>query len=66
MSQLGAALSLKGQATNVEISRNIWSLTLDTVDDSVTVRVVTLVTLIYLPASFVSVSMQIKLLSHPA
>ena len=30
-------------------------LTRDTVDDSATVRVVTLVTLIYLPASFVSV-----------
>jgi hypothetical protein len=32
------------------------SLTKDTVDDSATVRVVTLVTLIYLPASFVTVS----------
>jgi hypothetical protein len=33
-------------------------LTKDTVDDSATVRVVTLVTLIYLPASFISVSYQ--------
>ena len=33
-------------------------LTKDTVDDSATVRVVTLVTLIYLPASFVSVGYQ--------
>jgi hypothetical protein len=31
-------------------------LTRDTVDDSATVRVVTLVTMLYLPASFVSVS----------
>jgi hypothetical protein len=34
-------------------------LTRDTVDDSATVRVVTLVTLIYLPASFVSVSISV-------
>jgi hypothetical protein len=32
------------------------SLTRDTVEDSATVRVVTIVTLIYLPSSFVSVS----------
>jgi hypothetical protein len=32
------------------------SLTKDTVDDSATVRVVTVVTLIFLPASFVAVS----------
>lgn len=51
---LGVALNLKSQATTVDINRNIWSLTKDTVDDSATVRVVTLVTLIYLPASFVS------------
>jgi hypothetical protein len=31
-------------------------LTRDTVEDSATVRVVTIVTLVYLPASFVSVS----------
>lgn len=38
------------------ISRGIWSLTRDTVDDSATVRLVTIVTLVYLPASFVAVS----------
>lgn len=54
--QLTAALDLKSQATAKEINDNILELTKDTVDDSATVRVVTLVTLIYLPASFVAVS----------
>jgi hypothetical protein len=49
------ALNLKSQSTAVKINRNIWSLTKDTVDDSATVRLVTIVTLIYLPASFVAV-----------
>jgi hypothetical protein len=48
-------LSLKSQATATNINRNILSLTKDTVDDSATVRVVTVVTLIYLPASFTTV-----------
>lgn len=54
--QLSVALNLKNQATSVDINNNMLSLTRDTVDDSATVRVVTLVTLIYLPASFVAVS----------
>jgi hypothetical protein len=49
------ALNLKSQSTAVKINHNIWSLTKDTVDDSATVRLVTIVTLIYLPASFVAV-----------
>jgi hypothetical protein len=48
-------LSLKSQATATNINRNILSLTKDTVDDSATVRVVTIVTLVYLPASFITV-----------
>ncbi|CZR50160.1 uncharacterized protein PAC_00032 [Phialocephala subalpina] len=51
---LSVALNLKNQATVVEISNNMLSLTKDTVDDSATVRVITVVTLIYLPASFVA------------
>jgi hypothetical protein len=39
----------------VNINQSILSLTQDTVDDSATIRVVTIVTLIYVPASFVSV-----------
>ena len=39
----------------VDINDKMLRLTNDTVDDSATVRVVTLVTLIYLPASFVAV-----------
>lgn len=35
-------------------------LTHDTVDDSATVKVVTLVTLLYLPASFVAVCLRVK------
>jgi hypothetical protein len=51
------ALTLKNQATSVDINHNMLLLTRDTVDDSATVRVVTLVTMLYLPASFVSVSL---------
>jgi len=54
VSLLAVALNLKGQSTALSINRNIFSLTKDTVDDSATVRVVTVVTLIYLPASFVT------------
>ena len=36
------------------------SLTQDSVDDSATVRVVTVVTLVYLPASFVAVRNALK------
>jgi len=50
---LSVALNLESQSTAVKINRNIWSLTKDTVDDSATVRLVTIVTLLYLPASFV-------------
>jgi len=51
---LGVALNLKSQATAVKINHNIWSLTKDSVDDNATVRLVTIVTLLYLPASFVA------------
>jgi Mg2+ and Co2+ transporter CorA len=54
LSLLEVSLNLKSQSTTVEINRNIWSLTKDTVDDSATVKLVTIVTLLYLPASFVA------------
>jgi hypothetical protein len=49
------ALGLKNQDTTVGINNKMLKLTNETFDDNATVRVVTLVTLIYLPASFVSV-----------
>lgn len=58
--QLGVALSLRIQATALGINNNMLSLTQDAVDDSATVRVVTVVTLVYLPASFVAVRSALK------
>ncbi|KAF8244930.1 hypothetical protein K440DRAFT_557560, partial [Wilcoxina mikolae CBS 423.85] len=52
--QLADALNLKNQETAASVNGHMLMLTRDTVDDSATVRVVTLVTLIYLPASFVA------------
>ncbi|KAH8592626.1 hypothetical protein B0O99DRAFT_653773 [Bisporella sp. PMI_857] len=60
---LRVALNLKNQATTVTINRGIWNLTKDTVDDSATVRLVTIVTLIYLPASFVASFLGMNLFS---
>jgi hypothetical protein len=53
--QVSDGLNLRNQATAAEINHHLLTLTKDTVDDSATVRVVTLVTLIYLPASFIAV-----------
>jgi hypothetical protein len=41
---------------NTQSNDHLLTLTKDTVEDSATVRAITLVTLIYLPASFISVS----------
>lgn len=41
---------------NTQSNAHLLTLTKDTVEDSATVRAITLVTLIYLPASFISVS----------
>jgi len=51
---LGVALGLKNQVTAASINDKMLDLTNDTVDDSATVKVVTVVTLIYLPSSFIS------------
>jgi hypothetical protein len=55
--KLSAALNLRHQETGIGISQGVLSLTNETVDDSATVRVITFVTLLYLPASFVAVSL---------
>ena len=54
--QLSAALSLRDQATGVDISRGVLKLTTEIVSDSTTVRVITFVTLVFMPATFVAVS----------
>lgn len=48
-------LSFKDTYTAKEQSEHMLKLTLSTVDDSTTVRVITIVTLIYLPATFMAV-----------
>jgi hypothetical protein len=53
--ECGVAFNLKSQGTAVKINRSIWSLTKDSVDDNATVKLVTILTLIYLPASFIAV-----------
>ncbi|OJD38959.1 magnesium transport protein transmembrane region [Diplodia corticola] len=42
------------QAVSTEISKGVYALAMDSVDDSTIARIVTLATLIYLPASFVA------------
>lgn len=58
--QLSVALGLKNQDTTVGINDKMLRLTNEAFDDNATVMVVTLVTLIYLPASFVSVKMLVN------
>ncbi|RHZ45216.1 uncharacterized protein CDV56_102871 [Aspergillus thermomutatus] len=69
LNQLAVAFSLQNQVTSIGINDTfgindkMLKLTSDTVDDSATVRVVTLVTLIYLPASFVATFLGMNLFS---
>ncbi|KAI9040380.1 uncharacterized protein KD926_008337 [Aspergillus affinis] len=51
---LAVSLNLNYQAVTVEINNKMLKLTNAAINDNATVKVVTLVTLIYLPASFVS------------
>ncbi|KAL5363349.1 hypothetical protein BJX96DRAFT_177989 [Aspergillus floccosus] len=48
------ALALESQSVTIDINNKMLKLTTQSFDENITVRVVTLVTLIYLPASFVS------------
>lgn len=56
--QLAVALNLRNQSVTIEINNRSLDMNRESVDDNATVRVVTLVTLTYLPASFVSVRIQ--------
>jgi len=51
---LADGLNLQNQDISAEINNHLLTLTKDTVDDSATVRIITLVTLTYLPASFIT------------
>jgi|HubBroStandDraft_4_1064222.scaffolds.fasta_scaffold360558_2 hypothetical protein len=49
-------IAAEHQKIAAESNKALVALTLDTVDDSSTVKTITFVTLFYLPASFISVS----------
>lgn len=53
--QLSNTISLKNENTSTQVSNSMLKYNRFTVDDSATVRVITLVTLIYLPPTSVSV-----------
>jgi len=57
---LADTLNLKNQDESAELNHHLYNLTRDTVDDSTTVRVITFVTLIYLPASFIAVCVSVN------
>jgi len=54
--QLTNLLDIENQVNSREISTRILRLTQEGVDDNATVKVITVFTLIYLPASFMAVS----------
>jgi hypothetical protein len=56
--QLTNLLDVGNQANSREISTRILRLTQEGVDDNATVKVITVFTLIYLPASFMAVSLR--------
>ena len=58
--QLSAALNLRHQATGVDISGGVLKLTTEIVSDSTTVRVITFVTLLYMPATFIAVRLALS------
>ncbi|KAL2844546.1 hypothetical protein BJY01DRAFT_263842 [Aspergillus pseudoustus] len=51
---LAVAVTVENQAVTIDINNKMLALTNKSLDENATVRIVTLVTLIYLPASFVS------------
>ena len=53
--QLTDTLNFKSQITTEQLNKHMLGLTRETVDDSATVRVIGVVTLIYLPSTFVAV-----------
>lgn len=61
--QLAYALDLQNQETAAKINDHISELAEETTDHSATVTWITLLTLFYLPRSFVSVSHQVLFLT---
>lgn len=57
--QLSNTISLKNENTSNQVSNSMLEYNRYTVDDSATVRVITLVTLIYLPPTSVSVCLTV-------
>ena len=54
--KLADGLKEKSQGLTASISNSLLDLTRRSVDDNATVRIVTVITLIYLPTQFVAVS----------
>jgi hypothetical protein len=57
MIQLANTIDIKNQEDSAKLNTHLYNLTQDTVDDSATIKVITVVTLLYLPASFIGVSL---------
>jgi Mg2+ and Co2+ transporter CorA len=53
ISLLSATIDIHNQEQSGELNSHLFDLTQDTVDDSASVRVITFLSLLYLPASFV-------------
>ena len=54
--QLANEIDIKNQEDSARVNQHLADLTRETVDDSANVRVITIVTLFYVPASFIGVS----------
>ncbi|KAL9026508.1 MAG: hypothetical protein Q9196_004834 [Gyalolechia fulgens] len=64
LTMLSVALSLRQQATGVDISGGVLKMTTEIVSDSTTVRVITFVTLLYMPATFIATVLGTNLFSY--
>ncbi|KAK2790106.1 hypothetical protein FQN53_000346 [Emmonsiellopsis sp. PD_33] len=64
LSLLEVALDIGNQVTSTEINDKMLKMTTHTVHDSAAIRIITLVTLIYLPPSFVSTFLGMNLFSY--
>lgn len=56
LKQLANEIDIKNQEDSAKVNQHLFDLTRETVDDSANVRVITIVTLFYVPASFIGVS----------
>ncbi|KAL8831485.1 MAG: hypothetical protein Q9170_005269 [Blastenia crenularia] len=64
LTMLTATLNLGHQATGVDISGGVLRLTTEIVSDSTTVRVITFVTLLYMPATFIATVLGTNLFTY--